>query len=505
MKVTGVNPKEKSTMEIIVEVPAAVFEAALEKTYRKNRGGIMVPGFRKGKAPRKIIERMYGTSVFYEDAINDIAPDAFEHAVEAEGIKTVGRPSVDDVDIKDDKALTLTFVTAIYPTVVLGEYKGLSAEKTAQSVLKKDIDAELETLQKRNARIQAVARKAKNGDTAVIDFEGFLNGVPFEGGAGAGYELLLGSDSFVPGFEAQVVGMKAGDEREINITFPEDYAAELAGKDVIFKVTCVEVKEQILPELDDEFAKDVSEFDTLEEYKKDIKARLTKERTEKADEEFQEAIMKQAVENMTVEIPAAMVDQALDGMMRDFYYSISSQGMDPEQYLQMMGMDMNGFREGSRATALARVQTGLLLDAVVEAEAIAVEEAEIEAEYARLAEQYGQEAEALKKSVSAEDLTGDIKRKKAGDVIHSTATAEKKAAKKEATPADEAKDEAAPAKKPAAKKTTTAAKKPATAKADEEKDSAAEKKPAAKKTTTTAAKKPAAKKPAAKKAAADKE
>ncbi|MCL2589242.1 MAG: trigger factor [Oscillospiraceae bacterium] len=495
MKVNSVTPKEKSTAEVIVEIPAVTFEAALEKSYKKNRGGIMVPGFRKGKAPRKIIERMYGASVFFEDAINAVAPDAFDHAVEAEGIKTVGQPSIDNVDVSDDKVLTLTFITGLYPEVVLGKYKGLSAEKTVESVKKKDIDTELEMLQKRNARIQAVKRKAKNGDTAVIDFEGFLEGVAFPGGKGEGHELGLGTGSFVPGFEEQVVGMKAGDEKEINITFPEDYAPDLAGKDVVFKVKCQEVKEQVLPELDDEFAKDVSEFDTMEDYKKDIKARLTKERTDKADEAFREAIIKQAVEEMTAEIPNSMVDHALDGMMRDFYYSISSQGMDPNQYLQMMGMDMEGFREGSRMTALARIQTGLLLDAVAEAEKVAVEEAEIEAEYARLAEQYSQDIEKIKQGIPATDLTEDIKRKKAADLIYDSAK-EKKGTAKAADDADEA-EEKAPAKKPAAKKTP--AKKPA---ADEP---AAEKKPAAKKTTTATEKKPAAKKPAAKKPAAKKE
>jgi len=449
-----------------VEIPAATFEAALEQSYRKNRGGIQMPGFRKGKAPRRIIERMYGASFFYEDAINAMAPDAFRHAVEAEGLKTVGKPSIDDVDVSEGKDLTLTFITAVYPTVVLGAYKGLSAEKELEAVEKKEIEAELLALQKRNARIQPVKRKAKNGDIAVIDFEGFLDGVPFEGGKAEGHELPLGSLTFVPGFEEQVVGMKAGDEREVKITFPEDYAADLAGKDVVFHVKCQEVKEEILPELDDEFAKDVSEFDTLAAYKKDIEEKLTKERADKAEDKFQEALLKQAVENMTVEVPDAMVEQTLDGMMRDFYYSISSQGMDPNQYLQMMGMTIEGFREGSRGTALARIQTGLLLDAIAEAEAIAVAEAEIEAEYVRIAAQYNQEVEALKKGISAEDLTGDLKRKKAADLIYDSAKTEKKASPKKkakpeagaeegAAPEKEAPAKKAPAKKPAAKKAST--------------------------------------------------
>ena len=497
MKVNGVNPKENSTIEIIVEVDAKAFDSALDKAYKKTRGNIMVPGFRRGKAPRKMIERMYGSSVFVEEAINLIAPDVFEAAVEEKALKTVGQPSISDADVSDEQVLTLTFITAIHPEVVLGTYKGLSAEKSVETVKKKDIDAEIETLQKRNASMTSVKRKAKKSDTAVIDFEGFLEGVPFEGGKADGHELILGSGNFVPGFEEQVIGMKTGEEKEINITFPEDYAAELAGKDVIFKVKCQDVKEQVLPELDDEFAKDVSEFDTLEEYKKDIKERLTKERTERAEEQYKEEIMKLAVEGMEVDVPKAMVDQMLDNMMRDFYYSISSQGMDPEQYLSMMGMNVEGFREGSRPNALARVKTGLLLDAIAAEEKLEATEEEIEVEYSKLAEQYTQKVEELKKMIKASDLTGDILRRKASDLIHDSAKVKKAAAKKEDAEEAETKEapaeKKAPAKKPAAKKTTAKA-------ADkEEKSTPAKKAPAAKK-AADGEKKPAAKKAPAKKA-----
>jgi len=502
MKVNGVNQKENSTVEIIVEVDAGAFEGALEKAYKKMRKRIAVPGFRHGKAPRKMIERMYGQSVFFEEAVNIVAPDTFEAAVEEQKLKTVGQASLADVDISDEQVLTLTFLTGIYPEVVLGTYKGLSAEKSVESVKKKDIDGELEMLQKRNARAASVKRKAKKGDTAVIDFEGFLDGVAFEGGKAEGHELILGSGNFVPGFEEQVIGMKAGEEKEINITFPEAYAEGLAGKDVVFKVKCQEVKEKVLPDLDDEFAKDVSEFDTLEDYKKSIKERLTTERADKAEEQFKEAVMKQAVESMTVEVPDAMVDQALDGMMRDFYYSISSQGMDPEQYLGMMGMDVNGFREASRKSAEARVLTGLLLEAVAEAEQIAVEEAELEAEYARMSEQYGQEIDQIKKMVGVEGLTDDIRRKKAADLITDSAEVEKKkTAKAKESPAEDApvKEEKVPAKKPAAKKTTTAKKEPAGTK----KETATSKKEATGTKKETTANKPAAKKTAAKKEAGE--
>ena len=497
MKVTKFTEKEQSTAELIVEVDAQTFDQAIEKSYKKNRGQIMVPGFRRGKAPRKMIERMYGASVFYEDAINLIAPDAFEKAVEEKQLKTVGQPSVDDVDISDEKVLTLTFITALYPVVKLGKYKGLSAEKTVESVKKKDIDTELEQLQTRNARIQTVTRKAKKGDTAVIDFEGFLDGVPFEGGKAEGHELPLGSGSFIPGFEEQVIGMKSGDEKDVVVTFPEDYSQDLAGKEAVFKVKCHEVKEQILPELDDEFAKDVSEFDTLDAYKKDIKERLTKQREEKAKEAYDDEILKQAVENMEVEIPDAMVDRALDDMMRDFYYNISGQGMDPDQYLQMMGMNMEGFRNASRPTALARVQTSLLLEAVAAEEKIEITEADTEEEYARMAEQYGRELKEIKKLLKAEDMTEDLKRKKAADLIYDNAKVAKAAAKKEEASEESAEEvKKAPAKKAPAK----------TAKADtaEKTEKAPAKKPAAKK-TDTAEKKPAAKKAAPKKPAAKKE
>ena len=464
MKIMGVNTKENSTVEIKVQIEATAFEQALEKAYRKTKGQIALPGFRRGKAPRKMIEHMYGANVFYEDAINEIAPGVFGDAIKEKEIKAVGQPSVDDVDVADDKTLTITFITAVYPEVTLGEYKGLAAEKTVETAKKKDIDAEIDMLQKRNARIQTVERGAKNEDTVVIDFLGKLNGVPFDGGAADGHELTIGSNAFVPGFEEQLVGIKAGDKRDVTITFPTEYAEELAGKEAVFEVTCQEVKERILPELDDEFAKDVSEFDTLEELKKDIKARLTKERTERAENTFKEEILKQAVENMTVTVPDAMVETTLDNMMRDFYYSISNQGMDPEQYLSMMGMDVNGFRMASRESAVARVKTGLLLDAVVLAEEIKTTEEEVEAEYTRMAEQYGQKVAMLKKQIAEDDIAEDLARNKATDLIYASAKVDKPAAKKAAAPKEDKAEEAPAAKKPAAKK--PAAKKPAAKKAE---------------------------------------
>ena len=488
MKITDVNEKEKSTVELIVEVEPAVFEEALEKAFRKNRRSIAVHGFRPGKAPRKIIERMYGADIFHEEAIDTLGPELFEQAVKEKGLKTVGNPSIDAYKVSEDKILTLTFVTAVYPPVVLGQYKDLEAEKAIEPVKQEDIDAELNALRERNASIQAVERAAKEGDIAVIDFEGFLEGKAFEGGKGEAYDLALGSGSFVPGFEEQVIGMQAGEEKEIALTFPEDYAEELKGRDVVFQVKCREVKEKNLPELDDEFAKDVSEFDTLKEYQNSIKARIENERANRAESLFKDAIMKLAVENMEVDAPDAMVERTLDGMMQEFYHNVSSQGMNPEQYLAMMGMTVEGFRENSRETALARVKTGLLLEAVAEAEGFQAEDADIEAEYARLAEQYGRPLEEIKKVIDAEGLSSDVLRKKAADLIYESAkVAEAKPAKEAKKPKTAKKtEEAEPAKetkKPkAAKKTeeAKAAKVTKEAKAVKEADKPKKAKPAAK-------------------------
>ena len=294
MKVTSVEKKEKSTVELTIQVEADVFEAAIQKVYLKNRGKINVPGFRKGKAPRKIIEGMYGSGVFYEDAINECYPVAYEQAVEEQGLDDVGYPKMEIVEAGKE-GFTFKALVSVRPEAKLGEYKGLTAPKEEVKVTEKDIDEELKPYIDRATRLVSVKRKAKKGDTAVIDFEGFDNGTPFEGGKGENYDLKLGAGMFVPGFEEQVIGMKAGEEKDIDITFPEDYHAELAGKAVVFKVKCHEVKEKEVPALDDEFAKDVSEFDTLEELKADLTKKLQERKTAAAEEKLENALVDAAV------------------------------------------------------------------------------------------------------------------------------------------------------------------------------------------------------------------
>lgn len=420
MKVNGVEKKEKSAVQLTVEFDSQEFEDSLNKAYRKNRNGIMIPGFRKGKAPRKIVEKMYGEDIFYEDALNIICPDAFDKAAVEEKLEIVGKPHVEDFSVSEDKALTVIFHAAVYPEVTLGEYRGLSAAKDFQKAADKDVQKELEELRKRNARIVSVEREAKDGDTVIIDFKGFVDDVPFEGGEAEKHSLTLGSGSLVPGFEEQLIGVKAGDELDVNIKFPEEYNEELKGKDAVFKVKVHEVKENILPELDDEFAKDVSEFDTLEEYKKSIEEKINKQREDAALKSFKEELMRQAVENMQAEIPDEMINEQEERMTQEFYYNISSQGMDPEQYLSMMGMDMQTFRSVNRVSAEKAVKTRVLLRAVSEAEELQVTDEDKEEQYKKLAESYGMEEEKVRSLVPDEDIIRDIKLDKASEIIYNS-------------------------------------------------------------------------------------
>jgi len=499
MKVTSVEKKEKSTVELVIEVGAEEFEAAVQKAYLKNRASINVPGFRKGKAPRKIVESLYGTGVFYEDAINEVYPTAYAEAVAEQKLDEVGYPKMEIVSVGKE-GLTFKALVSVRPEVKLGTYKGLTAPKDAVKVTEKDIEAELKPYIDRATSLSAVKRKAKKGDTAVIDFEGFMDGKPFEGGKGENYSLELGSGAFVPGFEEQIIGMKAGEEKDLDITFPENYHADLAGKAVVFKVKVNEVKEPVKPELDDEFAKDVSEFETLEAFKKDLEDKLIASREEKAERDYEEAIIEQLIANMETEVPETMIDVQVDKMMDDFSSRISAQGMKMEEYLQMMGMNVDMMRMSARPNAEKQVKVELALSAVAEAEKFEITAEEVEAEINRLAELYKLEVEQVKKFVGGgEELAHDMKMKKASDFVFDNAKvgkAKKPAAKKAA----EAKEEVAEEIKPA-KKTTTK-------KAAEPKTEAAEKKPAAKKAPAkkAPAKKAEAaeKKPAAKKAPAKK-
>ena len=432
MNVKSVEKKEKSTVELVIEVGAEEFEAAVQKVYLKQRGKIAIPGFRKGHAPRKIIEAMYGTGVFYEDAINDVYPGAYAQAVEQEKLDAVAWPSVEVVSVGKE-GLTFKAVVTVRPEVKLGQYKDLTAEKPAVTVTDEDIEGELKPYINRATRMVTVDRPAENGDTVVIDFEGFMDGKPFDGGKGEGHSLELGSNSFIPGFEDQLVGAKAGDEKDVNVSFPEDYhAQELAGKPAFFKVKVHEVKEKQLPTLDDEFAKDVSEFDTLDAFKKDLADKLTKRREEQAERTFQAAVMEQVMNNMEVDIPDAMVEFEADNMVNDMAQRIQSQGIPFDQYLSMMGMNMNMMHEQAKAAAMERVRRDLALGAVVDAEQIAISDEEVEEEYKRLAEEYHMELDKVKQAVEAENVRKELSVKKAEQLIYDSAKAGKAPAKKKA-------------------------------------------------------------------------
>lgn len=416
--------KEKSSAKIVVEVEKELFETGLNKAYLKMRNKIMLPGFRKGHAPRKMIESMYGKEVFYEDAINEIFPDVYKEAVLGQEIKAVGMPSVADMDVAEDGTLTLTISTDLYPEVKLGQYKDIEVEKAEATVSEEEIDAEVDRMAQNVARIETVEREAKEGDTAVIDFEGFKDGVAFNGGKGENHELKLGSGQFIPGFEEQVVGMKAGDEKDINVTFPEEYGEKsLAGQPVVFKVKCHEVKQTIVPEKDDEFVKDVSEFDTMGELRADLKKKALEEKTAGIQRAFENAAIEKAVANMIVEIPDSMIEEAVDKEMQQFDYDLRNQGASVEQYAKMLGTDMNTFRGYVRPGAITKLKTQILLDAVVDAEKIEVSDEEVDAEYKTISDSYKMDIEKVKEMISAEDLKGDIAVRKAGKLIADSAIA----------------------------------------------------------------------------------
>ena len=416
MKVTNVEKKENSTVELTIHVEADEFEAAVQKAYLKSRSRIAVPGFRKGKAPRKIIEGMYGSGVFYEDAINIVYPGAYEEAVKEQGLDDVGYPQTEVVEVGKE-GFTFKALVSVRPEVKLGQYKGLTAPKAEPAVTDEDIENELKPYITRATRLVSVDREAQNGDTAVIDFEGFDNGVAFEGGKGENYSLELGSGSFVPGFEEQIVGLKAGDEKELNITFPEDYVPDLAGKAVIFKVKVKEVKEHQAPVVDDEFAKDVSEFETLEEFKKSLGDKLLDSKTKSAQQEYENAVIEQLVGNMEADIPDAMVEVQLDKLMEDFSMRLSNQGMKMEDYLAMMGATPESMRASARPTAQRQVEVDLALTAVADAESITISDEELEEELKKIAEEYKLELDEVKRAIPVEDMKRDLRLRKASELV----------------------------------------------------------------------------------------
>lgn len=412
--------KEGNQVKISVTVDREMFEAGIQKAYNKNKSKIMLPGFRKGKAPRRMIEAMYGKDVFFEDGLNEIFSDIYKVAVIDAGWKAVGQPSVTALEYNDDLTVDLTIESALYPEVKLNTYKGLEVEKRELNVEDADVERELDKKAEEVARISTVTRPAQEGDTVVIDFEGFLDGKPFEGGKGSDYELHLGSHSFVPGFEEQLIGVSAGEEKDLDITFPEDYHEELAGKAVVFKVKVHEVKETILPEKDDEFAKDLG-FDTLEEVREDIRKDLTEKQQKEIDNAFENGAVDKAVENAEVDIPDCMIEEQVDNELQQFDYQLRMQGMSLEQYSKMLGGDLSGFRKSIRPTAESRLKADIVLNAIAETEGLKATDEEVEAEYARLSESYGMTVEEVKKNLDTETVRDDLEIRKARKLLAESA------------------------------------------------------------------------------------
>ena len=408
---------------IVVEIDKELMESGVNKAYLKARKNIQLPGWRKGKAPRKLIESIYGAHVFYEDGLEEIFPEIYKACVIDQEIKAVGRPNLTDMDINDEGIVTLTITTDVYPEVTLGDYKGLEVEKAEATVTDEQVNAELDRMAQNVASTETVERAAEMGDTANIDFEGFDNGVPFDGGKGENFDLKLGSGSFVPGFEEQVVGMAAGDEKDIDITFPEDYHKELAGKAVVFHVKCNKVTTTSLPELDDEFAKDVSEFESLEELKNDIRAKALENAQKQIDSAFENACVEKAAENTTVDLPAGLVEAELDNQMERFAYQLQMSGYSMEAYAKMMGGDVSTMRNAFRPAAEKQAKINVTLTKIIEVEGITVSDEEMEEEFNKLAEQYSLEVAKVKEMVPAEELKASVENRKAVKIIVDAAKA----------------------------------------------------------------------------------
>ena len=408
---------------ITVEIDKELMEKGVNAAYMKARKNIMIPGFRKGKAPRKMIEAMYGAHVFYEDGLEEIFPEIYKFAVIDQEVKAVGRPSLTNMDISEEGIVTLTLTTDVYPEVTLGQYKGLEVEKAEATVTDEQVQAELDRMAQNVASTETVDRAAEMGDTANIDFEGFLDGTPFDGGKGENHDLKLGSGSFVPGFEEQVVGMAAGEEKDIDITFPEDYHEGLAGKAVVFHVKCNKVTTTTVPAQDDEFAKDVSEFETLEELKADIRAKALENAEKQLNNAFEQAAVEKAAENVTVELPNGLIESELDNQMERFAYQLQMSGYSMEQYAKMMGGDVNTMRSAFRPAAEKQAKINVMLEKVAEVEGLEVTDEDVEAEMAAMAAQYGLEVEKVKEMVPVEEVKANLKTRKAVKVIVDSAVA----------------------------------------------------------------------------------
>ena len=409
--------------ELTIKIDAEKFEAAIEKAYRKNVKKIDVQGFRKGKAPRKIIEKMYGEGVFFEDAINDLYPLALQEAITESKLEIVARPEVEVKEVNKEEGVTFVATCVVKPEVTVKDYKGIEVEKEVKPVTDEDIDKKLQGMQERNGRMVDIEdRTAENGDTVVFDFDGYVDGIAFDGGKAEKFTLVLGSGQFIPGFEDQIVGKAIDEEFDVNVTFPEDYhAEELKGKPAVFKCKLHEIKVKELPELDDEFAKDTSEFDTLDELKADLRKKAEEANEKLANDEVENKLIDKVIENMEGEIPEEMYEARIDDMLRDFDYRLQSQGMNLQMYMQYTGMNVESFRKSFREQAEKQVKVRLALEKIVEVEDIKVDDEAVEAEYAKLAEAYKMEVEQIKSFVPDEEFVRYLAVNKAIELIKDTA------------------------------------------------------------------------------------
>jgi len=423
MKLLSKNKEEKSKVVLEIEVTQEEFEEALTKAFKKNVSKITVPGFRKGKAPRKMIEKYYGESVFFEDAVNESYPAAYEEAVKEAGIEPIDRADVEIIKL-DKTGYTFKATVAVKPEVILGEYKGLTVTKKVPVVTDEEVDAEIERLRERNSRLVEVKdRPVKNGDTVLIDYAGYLNGEAFAGGTAEKQTLKIGSGQFIPGFEEQIIGKNIGEEFDINVKFPEEYhASELAGKDTVFKIKLHEIKETELPELDNEFIKDIStEFDTVEAFKEDLKKKMQENNEQKAEREVEDKLIDKVVEKMQVDLPEVLVERNIDQMVQDFDYRLRSQGLDLPSYLQITDTKMEDFRKNFAEEAEKRVKVRLALEKIAELENLKATEEEIDKEYDTLATQYKMDKEKIKTYIPTEDIANDLAVNKAIDFIKENA------------------------------------------------------------------------------------
>ena len=437
MKLVKNEKLEKSMVELQFSVDAETFRAAVDKAYKREGKKYNVPGFRKGKAPRAMIEKMYGADIFHYDAINDLFPENYEAAVKEAGLEVVGQPEVDVVSMSMDEGVVLKAVVPVKPEVTVGEYTGLKVTRKVTAVEDADVEAEITRMQERNGRMITREGKAENGDTADIDFEGFVDGVAFEGGKGEHYSLVLGSNSFIPGFEEQVVGHEAGEEFDVNVTFPEQYhAAELAGKPAVFKIKLHEVKYKELPALDDEFAKDVSEYDTLDELRASIRKEMEERNAKQADVQVENDLVDQVIATLEGEIPEAMYESRMDDMVRDFEYRLSQQGLKLEMYLQYMGQTLETFRASYKEQAEKQVKIRLALEAIAAKEKLEASDEDFNAEVKRIADQYKMEEDKVRELVDEKAVKTDLAVNKAIDFIKEKAEITTEEVKKDAPAAE---------------------------------------------------------------------